>query len=62
MSSAIRKGADRARQLARSGRFKNSFEVQAALSAEEAQCMSEAFFRSDINRLCDEARTGSDDN
>lgn len=61
MSTAIRKGAERARQLARSGRFANSFAVQAELSAEDVQCMSEAFFRSDIDRLCNEARTGSDD-
>lgn len=32
-----------------------------ALSADEAQCMSETFFHSEIDRLCRQARAGSDD-
>jgi hypothetical protein len=60
MSAAIRKGAERACQLARSGHFTNSFAVQAELSATDAQCMSEAFFRTEIDRLCNDARAGKE--
>jgi hypothetical protein len=61
LATANRNGAERARQLARSGRFANSFAVQAELSAEEELCMSETFFRSEIDRLCKQARAGSND-
>jgi hypothetical protein len=61
MSTTNKNGAERARQLARSGRFANSFAVEAELSSVDARCMKEAFFRSEIDRLCNEALAGSAD-